>query len=199
MSLLAQGAYGYLGPGLAWPMTSRLRLGPEDARAIFAYDRAVLDRYVRFVRRLPWRVASRARGIGHESLFDTLVHILNVHEVWMVYLVRGRNSDPELEALFADARRKPRDWKGFDAYARRVWGEIDRTLGALTPRGLDRRTKAFWLPGNYTVRDAILQTSIEQAHHLGEIIGALWQDDRQPPAMTWLDLHRSLGRRRARQ
>ncbi|HYA55098.1 MAG TPA: hypothetical protein VEG42_05805, partial [Thermoplasmata archaeon] len=96
-------------------MPETLTLSPRDARALFEYDRAVFDRFVRRVRRLPGRQATRRRGIGHESLFETLVHILNVHEVWHVYIVRGRNSDRELGALFDDPTRHPKDWKEFDA------------------------------------------------------------------------------------
>ncbi len=172
---------------------------PDGARRLFAYNRAVLDRYVRRVRRLPWRAASRRRGIGHESLFDTLVHILNAHEVWLVYIVRGRNSDRVLEPLFRDATRHPKNWKGFDAYYRRVWAGIDETLERLTPRDLERPVKAFWMRGRYTLGDALLQTTFEQAHHLGEIIGALWQDDLEPPAMTWLDTKRGIAARRRRR
>jgi len=172
-------------------MSIPLQLTPADARALLAYDRAVFDRFARRTRRLRGRAATKKRGIGHESLFDTLVHILNVHEVWLAYIVRGRNSDAELERLFRDARRHPTDWKGFDAYARRVWAEVDATAERLTPRFLGRRVHAFWMPGTYSVRDAILQTSLEQAHHLGEVIGALWQDDVEPPAMTWIDVRRA--------
>jgi uncharacterized damage-inducible protein DinB len=176
-------------------MVGTLRLTPAGARALFAYNRAVFERYVRFVRKLPWREASRPRGLGHESLFQTLVHILNVEEVWIVYLVRGRNSDPELEPLFRDERRKPRNWREFDAYARRVRAGVEETLRSLSSRSLRRPAKAFWMPGRYTVADGLLQVSFEQAHHLGEVIGAVWQDDRQPPEMTWLGLKRALDRR----
>ena len=179
-------------------MAPTLTLSPDDARAIFAYDRAVFDRFVRRVRNLPGREATRSRGIGHESLFDTLVHILNVHEVWHVYIVRGRNSDAELGALFNDPRRKPKNWKEFDAYSSRVWSEVEATVAHLTPRSLGRKVHAFWMPGSYTVRDAILQSTFEEAHHLGEIIGALWQDDRKPPDMTWVDVRRGAKRRRRR-
>jgi uncharacterized damage-inducible protein DinB len=172
-----------------------LRLGVEDLRSLAAYDRAVFERYARRIRRLPWKVASRKRGIGHESLFDTLVHILNVREVWLVYIVRGRNSDAVLEPLFDDPRRHPSDWAGFDAYARRVWTEVDATVAGLTPAKSARRVSAFWMAGRYTVRDAFLQASFEQAHHLGEIIGAMWQDDLEPPEMTWIDTRRDLGKR----
>jgi len=174
-----------------------LRLEIEDLRSLVEYDRAVFDRFVRRVRRLPWKAASRKRGIGHESLFATLVHVLNVREVWFAYIIRGRNSDEELEALFQETRRHPSDWKEFDAYARDVWAEVDSTVAAMTPAKAARPVSVFWMAGRYTVRDAFLQASFEQAHHLGEIIGALWQDDVRPPDMTWIDVRRSLASRRS--
>lgn len=176
-------------------MARTLKLTPTDARALVEYNRAVFDRFARRLRRLPLRKVRRRRGIGHESLFETLVHILNVQEVWLVYIVRGRNSDAELDALFRDPTRHPTDWAGFAAYAARVWAGVDATLRQLTPRGLGRPVSVFWMPGRYTVRDAILQTTIEEAHHLGEIIGALWQDDLTPPEMTWLGVRRARPRR----
>jgi len=177
-------------------MSQLLSFSARDARALVDYNRAVFARFVRRVRNLPAPQARRRRGIGHESLFDTLVHVLNVQEVWLVYIVRGRNSDKELGALFDDERRHPKNWKGFDEYAKRVWSGVDETLKGLTPRSLARRVNVFWMPGRYTVRDALLQTTMEEAHHLGEIIGALWQDDRKPPDMTWIDVRRPPSRRR---
>ncbi len=176
-----------------------LLLGPGGAAELVRYNRAVFERFVRRVRRLPGTAATRRRGIGHESLFGTLVHILNAHEVWLVFIVHGRTSDPELEALFADPRRRPTTWNGFDAYAKRVWSGVDATVRDLTPRTLDRRVRVFWMPGVYTVRDAFLQTTFEEAHHLGEVIGALWQDDRKPPEMTWLGVRHALADRRRRR
>ncbi len=135
-------------------------------------------------------VRPRVAGIGHESLFDTLVHILNVEEVWLIYIVRGRNTDPELGALFNDPTRHPTDWKTFDAYSKRVWDGVNATTRGLTPRRLREHVFAFWMRGRYTVADGYLQATLEEAHHLGEIIGALWQDDLRPPDMTWIDVRR---------
>ncbi len=173
-----------------------LRFGPDDARALVAYNRAVFERYARAIRRLPARAAHRRREIGHQSLFDTLVHILNVQEVWLVYLLRGRNG--ELSRLFQDAARHPDDWAGFARYQRRVWEGIGETASAWTARSLGRTVAAPWMPGRYTARDGLLQATLEQAHHLGEIIGALWQDDREPPEMTWIDTRRKAAARPAR-
>jgi uncharacterized damage-inducible protein DinB len=176
-------------------MATPIELSPRDARAIYAYNRAVFERFVRKVRRLPRGRATRKRGIGHESLFRTLVHILNVHEVWLVYILQGRTSDGELEPLFADPSRKPTDWKGFDVYSKKVWAGVENALRRETSKSLGRLVKVFWMPGTYSARDGILQATFEQAHHLGEIIGALWQDDTAPPEMTWIDTRREAGRR----
>jgi uncharacterized damage-inducible protein DinB len=180
-------------------MPSPVQLSPSDARAISEYNREVFGRFVRRIRRLRGRAATRRRGIGHESLFDTLVHILHVQEVWLVYIVRGRNSDKELEELFDDPGRQPKDWKQFDLYSDRVWTEVGATLRSLTLRSMGRPVKAFWMPGRYTVRDALLQVTMEEAHHLGELIGALWQDDTSPPDMTWIDVRRPARKKTGRR
>ncbi len=171
----------------------RIELSPNDALALIEYDRRVFERFVRRVRGLPGTGAMRKRGIGHESVFRTLVHILNVHEVWLVYIVPGRSR--ELRTLFEDASRHPTTWRGFDAYASKVWAGVEATVRGLTPRSLGRRAKAPWMPGTYSVRDVIYQTTLEEAHHLGEIIGALWQDDVESPPMTWIDVRRAAPRR----
>jgi uncharacterized damage-inducible protein DinB len=170
----------------------RFLLTPDQARAVFAYNFRVFDRFVGRVRRLPGRAAWKKREIGHQSLFDTLVHVLNVQEVWLAYIVQGRDSDEDLEPLFGDTTRHPRDWRGFSAYQRRVREAVDAYLARLTPGEMRRTVHAFWMPGDYTVSDAILQVTFEEAHHLGEVIGALWQDDIPSPEMTWLGVGRAL-------
>lgn len=178
-------------------MVNSLIRSSAQAAELEAYDRKVFDRFVRRVRRLPWTQAVREREIGHRTLFATLVHILNVREVWLVYIVPGRNR--ELARLFSEPSRHPNDWKGFRTYAERVWSGSAATTRGLRGRDLGRTVRAPWMPGKYTVADAYLQASYEEAHHLGEIIGALWQDDVASPPMTWIEVTRpSRGRARSR-
>jgi uncharacterized damage-inducible protein DinB len=168
----------------------------DEARDLVKYNRSVFDQFVRRVARRSWREATRNREIGHRTLFQTLVHILNVQEVWLVYIVRGRAR--ELPALFALEERHPTTWKGFRAYSAAVWRGIDQTLANLSDRDFGRRVKAPWMPGRYTVRDAFFQTTFEEAHHLGEVIGALWQDDVASTRMTWIEVCRATPTRRRR-
>jgi uncharacterized damage-inducible protein DinB len=170
-------------------------LTPLQARRLFSYNKHLFERYVRRIRRLPWSEVSRQREIGHQSLFGTLVHILNVHEVWIGYILQGRNSDLELEKLFSDPARKPEDWNGFNRYNRRVWAFIDEYIDKLTPREMSRPAHVFWMPGKYVVSDGLMQTTFEEAHHIGEIIGVLWQQDVEPPNMTWIGIGQKISRK----
>jgi uncharacterized damage-inducible protein DinB len=180
-------------------MVRPVRFGPEDALALVEYNRGLFERFARKVRRLPKNAAFRRRGIGHESLFDTLVHIVNVQEVWVLYINRGRSSDRELEPLFTNPARHPKDWATFDAYVERVWDEVRSVTRRITSRQLASRVSAFWMKGRYTVRDGYLQATLEEAMHIGEIIGALWQDDVATSDMTWIDVRRGASPSRRRK
>jgi uncharacterized damage-inducible protein DinB len=168
------------------PPTSPLTV--DSAHRILDYDAALYARFVTRIRRLPKAVAFEEREIGHHTLFGTLVHILHVREAWLKFVIldRGQNED----AFFNRPERTPTDWKGFDRYAPTVWAAHAEFRRALTPRVLNAPAKAWWMKGRYTVGDAVLQVSYEEAHHIGEIIGALWQKDLAPPNMTWIEVTR---------
>ncbi|HEV2519123.1 MAG TPA: DinB family protein [Thermoplasmata archaeon] len=153
-------------------------------RGIQAYDRAVFDRFQRSAERRGWAAAVRDRGTGHLSVKNTLVHILNVQEAWLVGIAQKR------WAVFDDPARtegRIRAWRDLRAYRDRPRGAIDPWMRRLTAPELRRRVRAPWMPGRYTVEDAFLQASYEQAHHLGEIIAVYWQSEWSPPPMTWIE------------
>ncbi len=39
-----------------------------------------------------------------------------------------------------------------------------------------------------SLRDPLLQVTFEQTHHTGELIALFWQQDVEPPEMTWIDV-----------
>jgi uncharacterized damage-inducible protein DinB len=166
--------------------------GPTEVRELFQYNRAVLERYERALRRLTWRQLSRNRESGHLSLKDTYLHIIQVHDGWLNYILPGRVKEM---AQRPDPYRF-RSWREIRAWEAGVWRHIESQLESLTPREIRREVKAPWMPGHYTAGDAFMQTTLEQAHHLGEIIAMFWQMDRAPPEMTWIDTRRMVGRRR---
>ena len=121
------------------------------------------------------------------------MHILNVHEAWLVAIAQGR-----WEVFDQPGRRgeEVRSWKDLRAYRDRVEHGIDALLEGLTDSRLTKRVRAPWLPGVYTLEDAFLQPTIEQAHHLGEVIAVYWQKNWRPPPMTWIEnLRQGRGRR----
>ena len=155
-------------------------------RRLAEYDRRAFASFERSLRRRGWRWAGAERGIAHGSFKDTMVHILNVHEAWLVAAAQDRweevRSNPGRRAAavrsFADLSR----------YRETVWDGVDRLLARLTEASLDRPVKVPWIPGRYTLEDAFFQASFEQAHHLGEMIGAYWKANQAPPQMMWIPL-----------
>ena len=164
----------------------------SDVRRLYQYDREILETYLRALQRLPWKTAVKDRGVGHLSMKNTFVHILNVHDAWLNTVVPGK-----LERMDDETRRAEsmQSWKEVRAYMVRVWEGIDVLLKGLTDRKLRRRVKAPWMPGEYTLADAFFQASIEQAHHLGELIAVFWQLDKEPPPMTWIQIQNRLRKR----
>ncbi len=153
-------------------------------RQVIAYDRTVFGRYERRAVRDGWAMATRNREIGHRTVKDTLVHVLNVREAWLIAI------PAEDWKVFDQKGRQPSEvtsWPEFRAYRERVDRGVDRFVKGLTGARLRERIRAPWMPGRYTVRDGILQASYEQAHHLGELIATYWQKDRPPPSMTWIE------------
>jgi len=159
---------------------------PEGVRRLVRYDRRAFESFERSARRLGWRWATANREIGHRSVKDTLVHILNVHEVWLIAAAQDR-----WDEVFSNPRRRPTEVRSFAdlrAYRAAVWNGIDRLLPGLTERALTRRVRVPWIPGRYSLEDAFYQASFEQAHHLGEVIAVYRQRNRTPPQMMWIPL-----------
>ncbi len=168
--------------------------GVDEIRGLFAYNRAVLERFLRSLERLPEAVVNRDQGVGHGSMRRTFLHILAVHDAWINYVLRG----PLRELASRKDPRGIRSRPKIRKYFTQVWVGIDSFLAGLSDRGLLRSARAPWMPGKYSVRDALFQTTFEQAHHLGELIALYWQMNRPPPEMVWIVTVRKLRQREAR-
>jgi uncharacterized damage-inducible protein DinB len=159
-------------------------LDPDGARELVRYNWVVWDRFARSLRRRGWAEATKERETGHHSLKNTLAHILNVHEAWLVAIDQGRWE------VFEEPGRQPdsiQSWAELLRYRGRVEAAVRPWLDSLTAGQMRRRVRAPWMPGRYTVADSIVQASLEQAHHLGEVIAVFWQNDWTPPPMTWIE------------
>ncbi|MDE1822186.1 MAG: DinB family protein [Euryarchaeota archaeon] len=166
-------------------MTGPARASVKFYRDLFRYNHQVIENFLRKLEHLPKKAAERDRGIGHLSLARTLLHVVRVHDAWLNYIVRGNFAGlHESHERFARLRTV----KDARAYFGQSWKGIDRFLGELTPSELRRSARAPWMPGRYTVEDVLVQCTLEQAHHVGEMIGAFWQQDIVPPQMMFIPL-----------
>ncbi len=158
--------------------------GPEAIGRLTRYNRQAFDSFDRAARRLGWKRATANHEIAHRSIKNTLVHILNVHEILLVAAAQDR-----WEEVLRDPGRRPEAVGSFAELARyrsRVWRGVDDLLDGLTERRLAARARVPWFRGRFTIEDLFYQSAFEQAHHLGEVIGVFWQMDRTPPQMMWI-------------
>ena len=69
----------------------------------------------------------------------------------------------------------------------KVLGGVDGFMKELNDDDLSRKITAPWMEGEHELSDVFMQVTLEQAHHLGEIIALLWQLNIEPPEMTRID------------
>ncbi len=156
-----------------------------DFRSIYEYNWRVLQDYCDALSKLPPKELGKNREASHHSLRNIFRHILSVHDGWLNVTVQGESADPAVrkkdfnEALSMDVLR---------GYMEKIIAKEKRFLSKLTDKDLDRGVQPEWKTRPHPLRDALMQVTFEQAHHLGELIALLWQMDVEPPEMTWIDV-----------
>ena len=113
-------------------------------------------------------------------------HILGVHDGWLSVSAQGASADPRVYDLddFDDIKTMG-ELRG---YMEKVIAKEERFLGSLADKDLDRKVQPSWKKRAHALRDALMQVTFEQAHHIGELIALFWQQDVEPPEMTWIDV-----------
>ncbi len=111
-------------------------------RDLYAYNRKVLENFLRRLEKLPAHRAERDLGSGHGSLARTFLHVVRVHDAWINYLLKE-----DLEGLRSSHERFARMRTAREArpYLRESWKGIDRALRGLTPAKLRAPVKAPWM------------------------------------------------------
>ncbi len=155
----------------------------DDFRKIYAYNRQVLEVFCRRLERLPWSTVSKDRGVTWHSMAGVFNHVLGVYDGWLNFVVQGESADDEAHRRRWDALTSMAELR---AFLERLWPGVQHLLDGLTDASLRRSVRAPWQPQACSLEDALMQVTLEQAHHTGEIIAMLWQEDLPPPEMTWL-------------
>lgn len=157
-----------------------------DFRSIYEYNWRVLRDYCDGLAKLPQDVVTKNREATYHSMKNIFFHILGVHDGWLNVTAQGGSAD-----------RAVYDLENFDAIEtiRELRGYMDKViekerafLAKLTDKDLDRPVQPEWKTHPHPLRDALMQVTFEQAHHLGELIALFWQIDIEPPEMTWIDV-----------
>jgi uncharacterized damage-inducible protein DinB len=157
-------------------------MNPQDFRRIFKYNLWVLHSFLETLDKLPSGTVSKNLEASHNSMRDIFTHILTVYDGWLNHAGKGETSGvPESE--FDEAFQSMDTMK---RYMGHVETDVDALLQDLSNSLLAFPIKVDWFEKEQNLEDVLVQITIEQAHHLGEIIALLWQCNIEPPEMTWI-------------
>ena len=156
-----------------------------DFRDIYEYNWRVLRDYAEALAKLPEDELLKNREATHESLKNIFHHILSVHDGWLNVTAQGASADPVMREKDFDEVRSMEPLRG---YLEKIIAKEKRFLAKLTDKDLDRGVQPEWKTRPHPLRDALMQVTLEQAHHTGELIALLWQINVEPPEMTWIDV-----------
>ena len=156
-----------------------------DFRSIYAYNWRTLRDYCEALSKLPKGQLVKDREATYGSMKNIFHHILSVHDGWLNVTAQGASADPEMREKDFDEVPSMDDLRG---YLEAIIAKEGRFLKTLKDKDLDRGIQPEWKTRPWPLRDAFLQVTFEQAHHLGELIALFWQQDIEPPEMTWIDV-----------
>jgi uncharacterized damage-inducible protein DinB len=121
---------------------------------------------------------------SHHSIKNIFVHILTAYNGWQDYNGYGKGSE-----IPHETEHNPDKYQSVDEiqkFMNKVWKGVNKLLNGLDNNLLSKKVSAPWLSGQHNLSDVLMQVTIVQAHHIGEIIALLWQLDIEPPEMTWI-------------
>ncbi len=160
-----------------------------DFRDIYEYNWRVLRDYCDALSALPEEAVLKNREATYQSMKNIFHHIVKVHDGWLN--VSAQDDSPDPTVYDGDLDTLP-TMASVRAYMEKVIEKEQALLASLQDGDLDRPVQAWWKKRPHPLRDALMQVTLEQAHHTGELIALFWQQDIEPPEMTWIDVRMAI-------
>ncbi len=160
-----------------------------DFRDIYEYNWRVPRDYCDALSALPEEAVLKNREATDQSMKNIFHHVVKVHDGWLNVSAQDDSPDPKVYDGDFDALPTMASVR---AYMEKVIAKEQAFLASLQDGDLDRPVQAWWKKRPHPLRDALLQVTFEQAHHLGELIALFWQQDVEPPEMTWIDVRMAI-------
>jgi uncharacterized damage-inducible protein DinB len=158
----------------------------DDFRGIYRYNWRVLRDYCDGLSKLPPEAVLKNREATYGSMKNIFFHILGVHDGWLNVTAQGASADPHVYDV--DEFDDVKTMEELRAYMEKVIEKEERFFASLTDKDLNRTVQPAWKKRPHGLRDALMQVTFEQAHHVGELVALFWQQDVEPPEMTWIDV-----------
>jgi uncharacterized damage-inducible protein DinB len=152
-----------------------------DIRALFEYNWISRRRFLDALAKLPWKEFVEDRGASFNSMRNIFLHSLEAEQGWLRHLARGRIG----EWPSHDYDRDFNSMEVVEDYMDEVEAESRAYLAKLGPRDLGKRFQLG--ESRINVEDVLMHVVEEEIHHRGELLCLMWQIDREPPYISYID------------
>lgn len=157
-----------------------------DIREIYTYNWQALRDFCEGLSKLPEDALLKDRGATYHSMKNIFFHMLTVHDGWLNVTAQGASADSRVYDL--GDFEAVQTMTELRTYMENIVAKERKFLEGLTDAELERHIQPKWKTRPHPLRDALMQVTLEQAHHTGELIALFWQQDVEPPEMTWIDV-----------
>ncbi|MDQ1280475.1 MAG: hypothetical protein QG670_1738 [Thermoproteota archaeon] len=154
-----------------------------NAIRLMQYVHAARKRYLKTLNELPWDEIIKDRGASFPSIRDILLHSLDVEDRLINYVIASK-----AETWVSEDFGKFSTMSGIQQRIEEVENKVEAYLAKLSKTELERKITLPWRrdsPMMLMIEDVLVQVSIENISHLGELIALMWQFDKQPPFLSW--------------
>ncbi len=150
---------------------------------MYKFSSTVRKRFATKLAELPWDQVSKNREASFYSMKNILVHMIECEDRIVNWVIRDKGQ------LYENKRYDNyTSMKMVMDYMKEVQDRTRIFLSTLNEDELARKVDFVTSSGKVfklSVEECLFQAFTEQLYHLGELIALLWQDDIEPPPMTW--------------
>jgi len=155
-----------------------------NIKNLFGYNWYSRRKILKSMAEIPWKKVVESCGASFDCVRDIFIHSLQAEQFWIRRL-SGKNT----EAIFATPFSKFADISTVQEYVDEVEAETNEYLKTLTEeklqsvfefKGWDGKTK------RNKIEDILMHVIEEEIHHRGELLCIYWQNDIEPPYISYM-------------
>lgn len=151
---------------------------------LFGYNWHAHREFLKSMAALPWEKVTENCGASFDCIRNIFVHSLQAEQFWIRHL-----SGKSVDEIFRTPFTKYASVGAIQEYADEVEAATNEYLKTLTDKKLNSVFEFKGWDGKtnrHRIEDILMHVVEEEMHHRGELLCIYWQNDLQPPYVSYM-------------